>query len=149
LLAESLIFALSGGTVGAALSYWSVALFGHLARASLPRLQEVHVDGQVLAFTAAAALGSALVFGLVPAWQSSRSDVNENLKEGSRGASAGRGVVRAKTGTLTGVSSLAGITTDADGRLLVFAFMSNDVIPSVVRPRLDAIAAALSRCGCR
>jgi serine-type D-Ala-D-Ala carboxypeptidase/endopeptidase (penicillin-binding protein 4) len=64
-------------------------------------------------------------------------------------ASAGRGVVRAKTGTLTGVSSLAGITTDADGRLLVFAFMSNDVLPSVVRPRLDAIAARLSRCGCR
>jgi serine-type D-Ala-D-Ala carboxypeptidase/endopeptidase (penicillin-binding protein 4) len=64
-------------------------------------------------------------------------------------AAAGRGVVRAKTGTLTGVSSLAGITTDADGRLLVFALMSNDVIPSVVRPELDAIAARLSRCGCR
>lgn len=64
-------------------------------------------------------------------------------------ASAGRGVVRAKTGTLTGVSSLAGITTDTDGRLLVFALMSNDVIPSVVRPRLDAIAARLSGCGCR
>ena len=64
-------------------------------------------------------------------------------------AAAGRGVVRAKTGTLTGVSSLAGITTDADGRLLVFALMSNDVIPAVVRPRLDAIAARLSRCGCR
>ncbi len=64
-------------------------------------------------------------------------------------AAAGRGVVRAKTGTLTGVSSLAGITTDADGRLLVFALMSNDELPSVVRPRLDAIAAQLSRCGCR
>jgi D-alanyl-D-alanine carboxypeptidase/D-alanyl-D-alanine-endopeptidase (penicillin-binding protein 4) len=64
-------------------------------------------------------------------------------------AAAGRGVVRAKTGTLIGVSSLAGITTDADGRLLVFALMSNDVIPAVVRPRLDAIAAQLSRCGCR
>ena len=64
-------------------------------------------------------------------------------------ASAGRGVVRAKTGTLIGVSSLAGVTTDADGRLLVFALMSNDVVPAVVRPRLDAIAAALSRCGCR
>jgi len=64
-------------------------------------------------------------------------------------AAAGRGVVRAKTGTLTGVSSLAGITTDADGRLLVFALMSNNVVPAVVRPELDAIAARLSRCGCR
>jgi serine-type D-Ala-D-Ala carboxypeptidase/endopeptidase (penicillin-binding protein 4) len=64
-------------------------------------------------------------------------------------AAAGRGVVRAKTGTLTAVSSLAGITTDADGRLLVFALMSNGVTPATVRPRLDAIAARLSRCGCR
>jgi D-alanyl-D-alanine carboxypeptidase/D-alanyl-D-alanine-endopeptidase (penicillin-binding protein 4) len=64
-------------------------------------------------------------------------------------AAAGRGVVRAKTGTLTGVSSLAGITTDTDGRLLVFALMSNGVNPAQVRPRLDALAAQLSRCGCR
>jgi D-alanyl-D-alanine carboxypeptidase/D-alanyl-D-alanine-endopeptidase (penicillin-binding protein 4) len=61
----------------------------------------------------------------------------------------GRGVVRAKTGTLTGVSSLAGVVTDADGRLLVFALMSNGASPATVRPKLDAIAAGLSRCGCR
>ena len=64
-------------------------------------------------------------------------------------SAAGRGVVRAKTGTLTGVSSLAGVATDADGRLLVFALMSNGVLPSVARPKLDAIAARLSGCGCR
>jgi len=63
-------------------------------------------------------------------------------------SSSGRGVVRAKTGTLTGVSSLAGIVTDADGRLLVFALMSNGVNPGLVRPKLDAIAAQLGRCGC-
>jgi D-alanyl-D-alanine carboxypeptidase/D-alanyl-D-alanine-endopeptidase (penicillin-binding protein 4) len=64
-------------------------------------------------------------------------------------ASAGRGVVRAKTGSLTGVSSLAGIVTDADGRLLVFALMSNGLSPATARPRQDAMAAELSRCGCR
>lgn len=64
-------------------------------------------------------------------------------------AASGRGLVRAKTGTLTGVSSLAGVATDADGRLLVFALVSNDVLPSQVRPRLDAIAARLAACGCR
>ena len=62
---------------------------------------------------------------------------------------AGRGVVRAKTGTLTAVSTLAGVTTDADGRLLTFALMSNGVNPAAVRPRLDAIATELARCGCR
>ena len=64
-------------------------------------------------------------------------------------SASGRGVVRAKTGTLTGVSSLAGLVTDADGRLLVFALMSQRRQPGAVRPRLDAIAAQLSRCGCR
>jgi D-alanyl-D-alanine carboxypeptidase/D-alanyl-D-alanine-endopeptidase (penicillin-binding protein 4) len=72
----------------------------------------------------------------------------DRFASGSPSAS-GRGVVRAKTGTLTGVSSLAGIVTDADGRLLVFALMSNGVNPGLVRPRLDAFAAQLSRCGCR
>jgi D-alanyl-D-alanine carboxypeptidase/D-alanyl-D-alanine-endopeptidase (penicillin-binding protein 4) len=61
----------------------------------------------------------------------------------------GRGVVRAKTGTLTAVNSLAGTAVDADGRLLVFALMSNGSSPANVRPRLDAMAAALSGCGCR
>jgi serine-type D-Ala-D-Ala carboxypeptidase/endopeptidase (penicillin-binding protein 4) len=64
-------------------------------------------------------------------------------------AAAGRGVVRAKTGSLTGVSSLAGVVTDTDGRLLVFALMSNGASPGVVRPLHDAMAAELSRCGCR
>jgi serine-type D-Ala-D-Ala carboxypeptidase/endopeptidase (penicillin-binding protein 4) len=64
-------------------------------------------------------------------------------------SAAGRGVVRAKTGTLTGVSSLAGVVTDRDGRLLVFALMSNGPSPSAIRPRLDDIAATLSGCGCR
>jgi serine-type D-Ala-D-Ala carboxypeptidase/endopeptidase (penicillin-binding protein 4) len=61
----------------------------------------------------------------------------------------GRGAVRAKTGTLTGVSSLAGVVTDADGRLLIFALMSNGPSPATSRPKLDTMAAALSRCGCR
>jgi len=64
-------------------------------------------------------------------------------------SAAGRGFVRAKTGTLTGVSSLAGLVTDSDGRLLTFALMANGTSPSASRPRLDALAAALRACGCR
>jgi serine-type D-Ala-D-Ala carboxypeptidase/endopeptidase (penicillin-binding protein 4) len=61
----------------------------------------------------------------------------------------GRGWVRAKTGTLTGVNSLAGTVLDAEGRVLVFALMSNGPDSGAVRPRLDALAAALRTCGCR
>lgn len=61
----------------------------------------------------------------------------------------GRGWVRAKTGTLTAVNSLAGTVLDTDGRMLVFALLSNGPNPASVRPRLDALAAELRSCGCR
>jgi D-alanyl-D-alanine carboxypeptidase/D-alanyl-D-alanine-endopeptidase (penicillin-binding protein 4) len=60
----------------------------------------------------------------------------------------GRGWVRAKTGTLTAVNSLAGTVLDAEGRVLVFALLSNGPNPVSVRPRLDTLAAALRSCGC-
>jgi D-alanyl-D-alanine carboxypeptidase/D-alanyl-D-alanine-endopeptidase (penicillin-binding protein 4) len=63
-------------------------------------------------------------------------------------AAGGRGWVRAKTGTLTGVNSLAGTVLDVDGRMLVFALLSNGPNPVSVRPRLDALAAGLRSCGC-
>ena len=61
----------------------------------------------------------------------------------------GRGWVRAKTGTLTAVNTLAGVVVDADGRLLVFAFMSFSAGKTPeVRGALDEMAAALRGCGC-
>jgi serine-type D-Ala-D-Ala carboxypeptidase/endopeptidase (penicillin-binding protein 4) len=64
-------------------------------------------------------------------------------------ATAGRGYVQAKTGTLLDVNALAGVVLDADGRLLVFVLLSNGSASSTARPALDAIAAALRACGCR
>ncbi|MCM2580337.1 D-alanyl-D-alanine carboxypeptidase/D-alanyl-D-alanine-endopeptidase [Streptomyces sp. MTZ3.1] len=65
-------------------------------------------------------------------------------------AAAGRGMVRAKTGTLTGVNTLAGTVVDADGRLLVFAFMTNGTSdPGAAQAALDRLAAAVANCGCR
>lgn len=63
---------------------------------------------------------------------------------------AGAGFVRAKTGTLNGVSTLAGTVVDADGRLLVFAFMSDAAMDvDASRAVLDRAAAVLAACGCR
>jgi serine-type D-Ala-D-Ala carboxypeptidase/endopeptidase (penicillin-binding protein 4) len=62
----------------------------------------------------------------------------------------GAGVVRAKTGTLTGANSLAGTVVDADGRLLAFAFLGNGTAdPGPAQSALDGLAAAVSNCGCR
>ncbi|RBO87341.1 D-alanyl-D-alanine carboxypeptidase/D-alanyl-D-alanine-endopeptidase [Nocardia puris] len=60
----------------------------------------------------------------------------------------GAGWVRAKTGTLSVSSTLAGYVLDRDGRVLTFALMSNDRPPEVSRPALDAIAGTLRNCGC-
>lgn len=67
---------------------------------------------------------------------------------GTPGAS-GRGWVRAKTGTLAGVNSLAGVVLDADGRVLVFSMMTSGTDANGARPALDAVAAQLRACGCR
>lgn len=64
-------------------------------------------------------------------------------------ATEGRGWVRAKTGTLTGVNSLAGIVMDKDNRPLVFAFLTSGTEGSTARPALDTAAAALRGCGCQ
>ena len=63
---------------------------------------------------------------------------------------AGRGVVHAKTGTLTGVVSLIGTVQDAQGRVLVFGIISNKV-PSIphARETMDRIASRLATCGCQ
>jgi D-alanyl-D-alanine carboxypeptidase/D-alanyl-D-alanine-endopeptidase (penicillin-binding protein 4) len=64
-------------------------------------------------------------------------------------ARSGAGVVRAKTGTLTGVSALAGLVHDASGRLLVFAFDADRVRSTdAADAALDRLAAGLARCGC-
>ncbi|MEU8328386.1 D-alanyl-D-alanine carboxypeptidase/D-alanyl-D-alanine-endopeptidase [Micromonospora sp. NPDC048839] len=67
------------------------------------------------------------------------------------GTAAGAGSVRAKTGTLTAVHSIAGLVTTADGRLLTFAVLT-DRVPGgkeTAQPALDRITAALAGCGCR
>src|SRR3954471_5531460 len=95
MLAESLLLAVLGGPAGIGVTIWLLELLLALVPAGLPRLQEVSIDGQVLAFTAVIAIGTAVIFGTLPALQSSRADVNESLKEGTRGSSlAARGVLR-------------------------------------------------------
>ena len=69
---------------------------------------------------------------------------------GDPNSSAGKGWIRAKTGTLSGVNTLAGLVLDKDGRVLVFALMSNnngDI--NATRAALDAVASKLRGCGCR
>ncbi len=89
LLTESVLLALVGGGLGLAIARWGVKLLVAVSPNSIPRASEIGLDGRVLLFTCAVSLLTGIVFGLVPAWQASKPDLNETLKESARGTSGG------------------------------------------------------------
>jgi putative ABC transport system permease protein len=92
LLTESILLSLVGGAAGLLIAYWGVpALVAAIPQQQLiamPFLRELHLDTGILAFSFGLSLLTGLVFGLAPALQSSRLDLNEMLKEGGRNSSA-------------------------------------------------------------
>ncbi len=90
LFVEHLVLALLGGICGALAAYWGLHLLLGLAPARLPRIHEVAVDGWALGFSFALALLTGVGFGLVPALQATRVDLNAVLKEEGRGSGEGR-----------------------------------------------------------
>ncbi|MGH9396267.1 MAG: ADOP family duplicated permease [Terriglobia bacterium] len=87
LLAESMLLALSGGGLGLLFASWGTKAALAALPEALPRANEVRLDPHVLAFTLIASILVGLLFGLAPALQSSRPDLQESLKEGGRGSS--------------------------------------------------------------
>ena len=103
LLTESAVIAVAAGAAGLALAQWGVEALIRLAPPNLPRLDEVRVDGWVLAFTLVVSLAASVLFGLAPALQASRVDLNDTLKQG------GRGTIGAAGGRLRGALVVAEI----------------------------------------
>ena len=93
LLTESILLSLVGGAAGLLIAYWVVpALVAVLPESQLdamPFLKTLQIDSGILAFAFALSMVTGVVFGLAPALQSSRLDLNEALKEGGRHANAG------------------------------------------------------------
>jgi len=89
LLTESVLLAVLGGSLGLLLSMWGTSALLKLGPSNIPRLNEVRLDARMLAFTLAISVLTGVIFGLVPAFQSSKPDVNEALKEGGRKSTGG------------------------------------------------------------
>jgi predicted permease len=83
-LTENLLLSVTGGALGLLLAFLGVRTLVALAPASLPRFPEVAVDAPVLMFTAMLAVLTAVLFGLLPALQGSRAELQETLKESGR-----------------------------------------------------------------
>ena len=95
LLTESMLVALLGGAVGLLLAQWALGAVAALGADSIPRAVEIRLDPAVLVFTLVVTLVTGLAIGLLPAWQAARVNVNETLKEGSRGSTGGGQRLRA------------------------------------------------------
>jgi predicted permease len=87
LFVESLPLALLGGGVGLLLAVGIVELLVSVNPGNLPRAHEIGIDLRTLGFTLSISLLTCMVFSLAPAWQTSKLDLNESLKEGGRGTS--------------------------------------------------------------
>ncbi|HXM32721.1 MAG TPA: ABC transporter permease [Chthoniobacterales bacterium] len=85
LLTESVLLAVVGGAVGLLIAIWSLDLLVSLKPANLPRLAEIGVNRTVFLFTLAVSVLTGLLFGVAPALQVSKMDLNEGLKESSHG----------------------------------------------------------------
>ena len=94
LLTESVLLSIAGGAAAVALAIWGLDLLVAISPASIPRKHEIAVDGAALAFTFSVSLITGVLFGLAPAFQVSRCNLNETLKEGSRGSTAGHNRLR-------------------------------------------------------
>jgi predicted permease len=90
LLTESVLLGLAGGALGLLLAAWGTQAALKVLPDTLPRAQDVGVDGRVLIFTLIASLAAGVLFGLAPALKISRPNLQETLKESGRGASGTR-----------------------------------------------------------
>ena len=96
LLTESALLSVIAGTIGLLLAWWGADLLMILAEDSIPRVGEIALDNRVLGFTLLVSLLTALFFGLAPALQASRPDLNETLKEGGKGGGSSSRMMRAR-----------------------------------------------------
>jgi putative ABC transport system permease protein len=95
MLCESLVLALTGGALGLLMAYLAIRPIQTLSAGSIPRVDDITIDGIVLGFTVLVALATGILFGLAPAWQASRAGLGEVLREGGRSSvSTGRRWIR-------------------------------------------------------
>jgi putative ABC transport system permease protein len=89
LLTESALLSAIGGALGLLLAYWLVDALVALSPGTIPRIDEVSLDGRTLAFTLSVSMLTSLLFGLLPALRVSKPDLQEALKQGGRTSTGG------------------------------------------------------------
>jgi len=118
MLTESLVVAAIGGALGIAIAYGALHLILANAPLDVARLNEVRIDGRVLAMACGLTLLSALLFGMQPAWRSSRIDPQEGMRSGGRNATESRNSGHLRTVLVALEVGLSTVCLTAAGLLL-------------------------------
>jgi putative ABC transport system permease protein len=118
LLVESLAVGLIGGTLGTALAWLGIQAFIGLNPTALPRQSAVSIDPRVLAFAVGVSALTSLVFGLLPALRSVRSELSDELRGAGRNATPSRGIGLLRNALVTGEIALSLVLVASAGILL-------------------------------
>ncbi|MGB8508626.1 MAG: ABC transporter permease, partial [Pyrinomonadaceae bacterium] len=129
LMTESLLLSLSGGALGLVLAAWGLDLLVAAIPSGIPHVHEIGLDANVMAFTLAASVLTGLFFGLAPALQASKPDLNEGLKEGSRGSTEGAGRNRVRSLLVISEVTLSLVLLVGAGLLMRSFLQLRDVKP--------------------
>jgi putative ABC transport system permease protein len=118
LVTESLVLAMAGGALGLILASYGVQAMRAVVPDMFPMLQHMSVDLSVLAFTLGISIATGLLFGLVPAWRSSHTDLNTTLKESASRSEGGGSSHRIRSFLLASEVALAVLLSVSAGLLL-------------------------------
>jgi putative ABC transport system permease protein len=123
LLTESLVLSLVGGVLGLLIAMWGVPALTSISANSIPRVEEVSVSFKALMFTLVISLATGILFGIVPALQSTSKRLMEDLKEGRRGV-AGGAMHRRLLNLLVSAEVAIAVVLLAGAGLMVRSFVS-------------------------
>ena len=118
LVTESVLLAMIGAAIGAAIASWAVDAVVAFGPRGLPRIDEIAVDQRVLVFSAVLAIVTGVAFGLVPALHAARPELGQMLKEGARGTSSRRSTRRTRSALVVGEMALALVLLIGAGLLI-------------------------------
>jgi putative ABC transport system permease protein len=129
LLTESVLLSGVGGAIGLLLSMWLTRLLIAVSPPNTPRFNEIKPDARVFVFTLALAVVTGIIFGLTPALQASRVDLNERLKEGGRSGSSGASHNRLRSLMMVSEIALSFMLLVGAGLLIKSFIRLRDVSP--------------------
>jgi putative ABC transport system permease protein len=118
MLAESLLLAAIGGTLGLAIAYGGIRAITAYAPVDLPRMDEIRPDARLLTFNMAISLGAGLLFGLLPAWRFAKADPQEALQAGTKGSTGSQASGRLRSVLVAAEVGLSAVCLIAGGLLL-------------------------------